>query len=612
VWSDNATTRPDSYFDAYLRRPREVLADRLWGGPRHGDVTEFFDRADAIGTPPGVAEYTLPGTLTGTPYGTGPAWDNSSSTFEKAFDRDPDSDVLYAEPNGGYTGIDLGTGHESTVSTVRFFPGANQRQLDRMQGGRFEGCTDGPTSGCHTLATVTDKPAYGWNELPVDHSTQYRWLRYVGPDDGYNSVAEIEFIAPPRSSPVVTVQGPSRLQQLGDNKVVTSFRNASDSPVRDVRLHLNVHGTQDLADRTATSTGTTRFPVVKPGQTVSTGWHVNVPLSAATGTYRLDGRSTHQERPGSDAPLLETRGFTSSTLGAAIETALDPNFVGLDAGDSKDTKLQVTNHAAGPITVAWHHVRLPSTNAGFTLKPADDTIAIPAGKTASVTLTAVAADNATGSSPGRARVDLTASSAGQPATQAGSVELNVLWYPGAAPSLAAAFNNTGISDDANPTAGSFDGGVASFSAQGLAADGLTPGAAVTHDGLTFHWPDTQPAHPDNVATDGQVIAASGTGTKLGILGSAAVGTQSGTAYITYTDGSVVRAPLSFADWWTNDPVPGTDIVSSSPWNVPPEVPDQEHQVSVYYSAIPLNPAKTVRFVTLPTNRDLHVFATAIG
>lgn len=53
-------------------------------------------------------------------------------------------------------------------------------------------------------------------------------------------------------------------------------------------------------------------------------------------------------------------------------------------------------------------------------------------------------------------------------------------------------------------------------------------------------------------------------------------------------------------------------MSTSPWNVPPEVPDQEHEVSVYYGAIPVDPDKTVRFVTLPSNRDLHIFATAIG
>jgi hypothetical protein len=112
VWSDNAQTRPDSYFDAYLRRPREVLADRLWGGPRQGTVTDFFARADAVGTPPTVPDYTLPGTRYGTPYGTSPGYE-PTSTFDKAFDGDPITYFLYAQPNDGFTGIDLGAGHES-------------------------------------------------------------------------------------------------------------------------------------------------------------------------------------------------------------------------------------------------------------------------------------------------------------------------------------------------------------------------------------------------------------------------------------------------------------------------------------------------------------------
>ena len=109
-----------------------------------------------------------------------------------------------------------------------------------------------------------------------------------------------------------------------------------------------------------------------------------------------------------------------------------------------------------------------------------------------------------------------------------------------------------------------------------------------------------------------MIATSGSGPKIGFLGAGCCGIQTGTLYITYTDGSIARAPLTFADWWTNEPVPGSDIVATSPWNVPPEVPDPDHPVSVYYTAIPLDPGKTVRFITLPTNRDLHVFAMAIG
>jgi len=192
--------------------------------------------------------------------------------------------------------------------------------------------------------------------------------------------------------------------------------------------------------------------VVQPGRTGSTKWQVDLPLSAAAGTYHLVGRAAYQRSPGDTQPVFETGGLTRATLGPALDAALDPDFVGLDSGDSRDTKLEITNHAARPATIGWHHVRLPSTNPGFTLNPADGTLTVPAGGTASATLTAVAAANATGSTPGPARVDLTASSAGQPETRTGSVTLNVLWYPGAQPSLTATYSNAGITDDDNVTA----------------------------------------------------------------------------------------------------------------------------------------------------------------
>ena len=602
VWSDDRQTVHDSYFDAYLRRPREVVADRLWGGPRQGTVADFFARADAIGTPPDVPDYRLPNRLTGTPYGTSPGYE-PTSTFDKAFDGNPITYFLFSEPDGGSTGIDLGAGRESAVSLVRFFPTPGDSNVDRLVGGRFEGCADGPASGCKTLASIDQRPRNGWNELAIADPGRYRWLRYVGPDGGYASIAEIEFIAPSRA---VTVEAPEQLRQLADNRVVTSYRNTTDRPVRDVRLGLTAYATDNRAARDTRAVSSSRFSVVQPGKTVSTTWNVDVPVSAATGTYHLVGRATAQ-RPGAAARLDEVGGLARSTLGPALEASLDPGFVGLDAGDSRQVKLAVTNHAARAVSVGFHGVRLPSTNQGFTLSPGDGTLSVPAGGSASTTLTASAAAGATGASPGPARVDLTAAD-----VRAGSVELTVLWYPGAESSLAATYNNAGITDDANPTAGTFDGGVASYSAQGLAAAGLSPGATVAHDGLAFTWPDVPPAQPDNTASGGQVIAMSGSGTKLGFLGAAAFGTQSGTVYVTYTDGTIDRAQLSFADWWTDDPVPGTDIVATAPWNVPPEVPDQDHPVSVYYGAVGLDPTKTVRFVTLPSNSDLHVFAMAAG
>ena len=142
VGADGAIDQPDSSFDIHLRRPREAMADRVWGGPRRGTVADLFARADAIGSPPGVPEHALPGTLTGTPYGTSPAWGDLPNTYDKVFDGDPSTFFDFAEPSGGYTGIDLGAGNASPVAAIRFVP--RNGQLGRMVGGRFEGCTDGP------------------------------------------------------------------------------------------------------------------------------------------------------------------------------------------------------------------------------------------------------------------------------------------------------------------------------------------------------------------------------------------------------------------------------------------------------------------------------------
>jgi hypothetical protein len=601
VWSNSRETAPDAYFDAYLRRPREVLADRLWGGPREGTYADFIARADAIGTPPGVPDYTTPNKLTGTPYGTSPGYE-PTSTFDKAFDGDPITYFLNAQPDGGYTGIDLGAGHESAVSLVRFFATPGDQNLPRLVGGRFEGCTDGPASGCHTLATINDPPSLGWNELAISDSGHYRWLRYVGPPGGYSSVAEIEFIAP---NPALTVQAPSTLRQLGNNRAVTTYRNTGTKAVHDVRLDLTAFATDNRVARRVRPLDQSRFPVVQPGMSVSTTWQVDVPFSAATGRYELVGRA--------DSPDTETAGIARSTLGPALDANFDPGFIGLDKGQSRDTKLVLANHAGQAVTIAWHDVRFPDASPGFTLTPADGTITVPAGGTASATLTATAAADATSASP--FPVYLTASAAGQPETPAGSVKLGVLWYPGAQPSLGATYNNTGITDNSNTTPGNFDLVGDSYSAQGLVAAGLAPGATVSHDGLTFTWPDVPPGSPDNTVCDSQVIAISGSGSKLGFLGGAAFGTQTGTVYITYTDGSTDQAQLSFGDWYGVSPAPGTDTVATVPWNIQPGPPNPA-QVSVYYGSIPLNPAKTVRFVTLPssmeTNGNLHVFAMAIG
>jgi hypothetical protein len=189
-------------------------------------------------------------------------------------------------------------------------------------------------------------------------------------------------------------------------------------------------------------------------------------------------------------------------------------------------------------------------------------------------------------------------------------------------SLAAAYDNTGISDNSDPSAANFDGTGESYSAEALAAGTPTPltaGGQATIGGTTFTWPSAVGA-PDNVISDGQIIDLSGSGTDLGFLGAGAFGTASGTGTITYTDGSTQTFAIAMADWYNNAAVAGDEVATTtSSWNSSSSTQVQ-HPVSIYFASVPLEAGKTVASVTLPTVSSgvgnnvnaLHIFAVAVG
>jgi beta-glucosidase len=187
------------------------------------------------------------------------------------------------------------------------------------------------------------------------------------------------------------------------------------------------------------------------------------------------------------------------------------------------------------------------------------------------------------------------------------------------PSFTAAFNNVAVSDDGT-NVGDIDGNGATYSAQALAAGtpSVTPGATVVHDGLSFSWPQSAPSTSDNIKAVGQVIPVSGSGSRLGLLGTGVYGTASGTATIVYTDGTTQSFTLSFADWWANSPTPDGDIVTTMPYlNIGGG--RQGQTVSLYYTSVALQAGKTVRYLQLPNVNDgvlpgnvMHVFAIATG
>jgi hypothetical protein len=188
-------------------------------------------------------------------------------------------------------------------------------------------------------------------------------------------------------------------------------------------------------------------------------------------------------------------------------------------------------------------------------------------------------------------------------------------------SLAAAYNNTGISDNSNVAAGNYDGGDDSFSAQALAAAtpvALSPGGSVNIGGTTFTWPSPASGTPDNVVAGGQTVSISGTGTDLGFLGSSQNGIASGTVSVNYSDGTSQSFNLNMADWYSNSPALGDQLLTTtSSWNFTNN-PIGPHPVSVYFASVPVEAGKTVTSVTLPTESGgggttaMHIWAMAIG
>jgi hypothetical protein len=184
--------------------------------------------------------------------------------------------------------------------------------------------------------------------------------------------------------------------------------------------------------------------------------------------------------------------------------------------------------------------------------------------------------------------------------------------------IADAFSNKGISDDARPSAGDFDGAGYSFSAQALAAAGLTPGATVRSGGVAFSWPTTAAGQPDNTAANGQLIAVNGQGSTLGFLGASNSGSPSGTGTVFYADGTTDTFTVGLDDFWY-DPGAGNATVAAMPYLNSP-TGRYDHAVKIFATTVAINPAKQVEAVALPMisagsaghSTAMHVFALGVG
>ncbi len=292
-----------------------------------------------------------------------------------------------------------------------------------------------------------------------------------------------------------------------------------------------------------------------------------------------------------------------------------PAATTVQPGQSTDVDVTVTNVTGNAFQKAQAKIE---TGAGWQVTPATidlGTLEAGATKTVRAKLTApatgdISSVNATVSYDTNRIRDLTTSGA-------------KIMVPFA--DLAASYDNVGVTDDSNPgpTPGflGFDGVGTTFSAQGLAAKGITPGSAVTAEGVQLKWPTAAPGQPNNTMALGQTITVGKSGSKLTFLTAANNSTLTGAITVNYTDGTTAAPEVTVGNFWFPSGEGGnpanTQVVAVDFANYPHG--SSGHTVHVFATSIPLDPAKTVRDITLPTLSDvrgshaaLHFFDMAVG
>ena len=186
------------------------------------------------------------------------------------------------------------------------------------------------------------------------------------------------------------------------------------------------------------------------------------------------------------------------------------------------------------------------------------------------------------------------------------------------------YNNTGVSNDGQPSSASYDGDGYSYSATQMTAAGVGPSAVIKADGLNYTWPDQAFGTPDNIEAGGQTVplAATANATKIGILGSATNASpgSEGDFTVTYTDGTTSTVHLGLTDWTlgggaASTPVYGNTIAVTTNYRNTSSGGRDTVKAYLFSATGALTTGKTVASVTLPSNvggGQLHVFAFATG
>jgi alpha-glucosidase len=285
--------------------------------------------------------------------------------------------------------------------------------------------------------------------------------------------------------------------------------------------------------------------------------------------------------------------------GLAVLRAQPPELVA--QGEEVELALTFTNGTAGPVRDIELAARLPQ---GWTPVSAEGERIrrLDAGQSATAKFRVRAGDAAEpGQATVRAEARYVSNGWGHSVSTAATTEVVYA-------TLAASYNNVGVTDDGDTANGNFDLGGNSYSAQALAAAGVSPGGTVSAGGVDFTWPSAEPGTPNNTVFAGQTIKVSGMGTHIAFLGAEA-GQQAGTVTIRYTDGTTQRRELRLPNWCCLDPTAGGSqiAVTTNYRNTQDGPANHGTEYRLFTNQVRTTPGKEIYAVTFSDTQALHVF-----
>ena len=202
--------------------------------------------------------------LTGTVFGFGSSTD--PNWYGVAYDGDVNTfyDIYSVKPegNGGYCGIDLGSGAIKRITKIRFILNRGSWAAERIIGGKFQGSNISETSGYDDLYVIEKANDGIWNQIMIDSSEGYRYLRYEAPDGSYGNISEIEFYGVDYTVGVINLTQLDKTLMIYPNPVTSATAiSLNTAELEDVSVSIcNVVG-QEVFSIHALVQGESKIPI---------------------------------------------------------------------------------------------------------------------------------------------------------------------------------------------------------------------------------------------------------------------------------------------------------------------------------------------------------------